>query len=554
MTPLPQWPTWPLTNDLRQTALVGTIRDEALDAEAGDFTATIAPGDGTTVSGLVEEMGPGLFGVYLTGHPYSQQGFYAVTASVTGPGGLAPSSAWSDVQVGRLHAGQLASLTVTSIDTNDPEALASDYSATVHWGDGTSSAGAVSGSGGVFAVTADHTYGASGMLGLFNPVLVTLSRPGVPTVTVSDSVVVVSPRLTAQAEQVWTDAAGLAAGVTLGYFEVASTSLGASHYAASVDWGDGSVASSATVQAVTPGLFRVVASHAYELTGWHRPTVTVSRVAGGMATPALRFGGGLFVRAAPPPAPEVRHRLTDVLESVRILPITDILLRSLRTDLNGVAFRLDGGKEAPLSVRETRALLEIGEKLAERDRRRAGQTDRNKITLDAAVTKLLPYADAAGFAAYLRKPATTKTMGKGVQAQVIKAIADLDDDDMGVRVGAFNTLQALGEKTPITSEIFDALDSPSLEVRRRAKELLTHLYQFDKAGMTRYERHLMEVVIRERFAPAVQMFIYRRVEVGGTDHQVSNVARYFSDNGSLPSSRHMDVSWDTILQPPPPPP
>ena len=52
--------------------------------------------------------------------------------------------------------------TVATFADPDPTTTSTDYTATVNWGDGTSSAGTISGSGGNFTVTGGHTYGVAG--------------------------------------------------------------------------------------------------------------------------------------------------------------------------------------------------------------------------------------------------------------------------------------------------------------------------------------------------------------------------------------------------------
>src|SRR6266576_2511539 len=52
--------------------------------------------------------------------------------------------------------------TVATFTDPDSSATASEYSATIEWGDGTSSSGTVSGSGGSFSVSGGHTYADEG--------------------------------------------------------------------------------------------------------------------------------------------------------------------------------------------------------------------------------------------------------------------------------------------------------------------------------------------------------------------------------------------------------
>src|SRR5262249_21715957 len=140
---------------------------------ASDFTATIDWGDGTTTPGTVTGDG---FGNYTVSgsHAYADEGSF--TASVTladDAPGTATAMVTNQVTVteadtlipagttiagteGFLFSGQVASFTNTGFPGNP----ASDFTATIDWGDGTTSAGTVGGGGGTYFVTGDHTYQA----------------------------------------------------------------------------------------------------------------------------------------------------------------------------------------------------------------------------------------------------------------------------------------------------------------------------------------------------------------------------------------------------------
>src|SRR5438309_448047 len=60
---------------------------------------------------------------------------------------------------------------VATASDADPASTGSEYEATIEWGDGSTSAGTVSGSGGSFSVSGSHTYAEEGS----NPVKVTLT-------------------------------------------------------------------------------------------------------------------------------------------------------------------------------------------------------------------------------------------------------------------------------------------------------------------------------------------------------------------------------------------
>jgi hypothetical protein len=162
----------------------------------------------------------------------------------------------------------------------DPTADASGYSATVTWGDGTSSAEVVSGSAGAFTVIASHDYAIDSVSQFSASYQVTgvLSHPGAMDVSASDVVKVVRPQGAEQAQNLLSDEAGVVAYQTLALFEAPTVTDPAAEFTATVDWGDGSAPdTSPVVEKDSAGLFRVVGGHAYSEEGTFPVIVTVSQ-------------------------------------------------------------------------------------------------------------------------------------------------------------------------------------------------------------------------------------------------------------------------------------
>ena len=86
------------------------------------------------------------------------------------------------------NPGQSFSGTVASFTDTDSSTTVGDLTATINWGDGTTTAGIVSGSAGAFAVSGTHTYAGAGQ----DAVTVTLSddAPGTATATANSIAVV----------------------------------------------------------------------------------------------------------------------------------------------------------------------------------------------------------------------------------------------------------------------------------------------------------------------------------------------------------------------------
>jgi hypothetical protein len=150
-------------------ATVATFTDANPNATASDFAAAINWGDGTTSTGTISANGNGGFAV--TGvHTYVDEGKYTVGVKITDDGGSTANTtstatvADADVQTGQgtnlaANVNQLlANVVVASFKDTYVGNVASDFTATINWGDGTSTAGAVSGGNGAFTVSGSHAY------------------------------------------------------------------------------------------------------------------------------------------------------------------------------------------------------------------------------------------------------------------------------------------------------------------------------------------------------------------------------------------------------------
>src|SRR5205823_14171442 len=137
--------------------VVATFTDTNPDAAASDFTSSVDWGDGTQSQGTVQKV-QGRFQI-LGGHTYSRVRSFPVSVTIhhldksgapNGATATAPSQAHVidaaltgapnpiTAVVGVPFAGPVASFS----DPN-PFAVASDFTATISWGDGTTSAGTI---------------------------------------------------------------------------------------------------------------------------------------------------------------------------------------------------------------------------------------------------------------------------------------------------------------------------------------------------------------------------------------------------------------------------
>src|SRR5262249_30715654 len=150
---------------------VATFTDTFIGQVASDLDATIAWGDGSTSAGTVSG-GSGSFTV-VGSHTYATGGNYTFNVRVADdPPGTAAVNANGTATIN--FAGQMVLTSATEgtavpngtpvatfIDSNGGD-TAADFTATIKWGDGTTSAGTVSGGAGAFTVSGGHTYADEG--------------------------------------------------------------------------------------------------------------------------------------------------------------------------------------------------------------------------------------------------------------------------------------------------------------------------------------------------------------------------------------------------------
>ena len=147
------------------SGVVASFTHAEVGATAADFTATIDWGDGSPVStGTVTAAGSGF--TVSGSHTYADEGSYKVTVNVVDrDGSTGTATGTATIADAPLTAGLIkascssvpCAVTFAFIDGN-PGATVADFTATINWGDGTSSAGVVTASGGGFLVSGSHRY------------------------------------------------------------------------------------------------------------------------------------------------------------------------------------------------------------------------------------------------------------------------------------------------------------------------------------------------------------------------------------------------------------
>ncbi|MGA2501594.1 MAG: hypothetical protein ABSH20_27960, partial [Tepidisphaeraceae bacterium] len=267
---------------------VATFDDSDPSAVAGAITATIHWGDGNVSTGLVVENSPGSFTVGGS-NTYLSGGNDTVTINVSDSSGDA-GSAHESVTISSATLSEVNAATdltaIAGIALNNVQVAifadsggvqpAAYYSATVAWGDGATTPGAVSISNGQIVVTASHTYQTAGG---YQPV-VTLNDPvssatAAPGATISNPLSV-TPAAAIGAKQ------GVSFTTTVASVIDANPGETAGQIGALIKWGDGNTTSGSVSGA--NGSFSVSGTHTYALSGGYTITVTVTDSGGNSAS------------------------------------------------------------------------------------------------------------------------------------------------------------------------------------------------------------------------------------------------------------------------------
>jgi hypothetical protein len=273
------------------SSIVATFSDPNALASASDFTATIDWGDGSATDvATVASDGNGGFNVTAPAHTYLHAGGKTATVVITGAGGgTATVTPAVIVANAALNAtGQAVSATegtstgsvlVANFTDANASASAGDFSATIDWGDGVTSAGSIASDGlGGFNVSGVHTYGHAGS----KPVAVTIHGAGGGTASASSTATIANAALTAS-NSTFNATEGAIVTAVVGHFTDANGAAGASDFTASINWGDGTAPTAGTVVANLGGGFDIVGTHTYAEEGTYTATTTATGLGGGTA-------------------------------------------------------------------------------------------------------------------------------------------------------------------------------------------------------------------------------------------------------------------------------
>jgi hypothetical protein len=255
---------------------------------AGPYTATIAWGDGQTSPGSISI--PNANSVSGS-HTYSEEGAYAVSVTATDSTGATASGSTStrvaDAALTVSGASVAAvegagfSGTLAFFTDADPSGSLTDYTATINWGDQTSSAGTITANGGGgFVVSGSHVYLEEGTY----PVTVAVSDAGGASATVNSTAGVTDAGIALTGATQFNEHHRTNFTATLATLTDADPGGITTDYTGQVNWGDGTTSvcpsGSCSITLRTSGGFTVTGSHNYQHNNTYTVTITLTDAGG----------------------------------------------------------------------------------------------------------------------------------------------------------------------------------------------------------------------------------------------------------------------------------
>jgi len=174
--------------------------------------------------------------------------------------------------ISAVEGNDTATVTVATFTTSDLNSQASDFTATVNWGDGTSDEGTVQGGGGSFTVTDDHVYAEQGNYS----VSVAISEDNGAAATATTTATVSDAPLTITGGFELGAIVNQSSSLTLAAFTDGNPYSQASDFTATIDWGDGTAPTQVSVSPAVNGLYQITGQHTYTADGSYTATITLA--------------------------------------------------------------------------------------------------------------------------------------------------------------------------------------------------------------------------------------------------------------------------------------
>jgi PhoPQ-activated pathogenicity-related protein len=268
------------------TGLVARFKDGDPHGSIGDYTASIDWGDGNTSTGTISVDKAGGFDV-VGGNTYAIDGTFTVVVTIIDQAGGVGNHTivqTTAVVVGVPLTSVGQALTATEgistgavipvvVSAANPTAVATDFTGTIDWGDGTPASPAtfVDNGNGTFQVVGTHTFAEEGVYAVTAQVtdLDGNQTSAVGSFTVGDAPLVLTPL------KVALSARGTALNVLVATFQDLGGVDPATTYGAQISWGDNTPPTAGTVT-LANGTYRLTGSHIYTVLGNFPVTVTVT--------------------------------------------------------------------------------------------------------------------------------------------------------------------------------------------------------------------------------------------------------------------------------------
>jgi hypothetical protein len=277
------------TEDSSFSGVVASFTDADPNATAGNYRVLVDWGDNSTSGGTVAAGPSGGF-VVNASHTYAEEGTYAVTVSVVdlSGGSSAATSTTAAVADAPIYVsasapvyaqeGTAVSGAVAFLDDADFNAPLSDYTVTINWGDGTTSAGTVTNGAVIgYEVDGSHVYAEEGTYSIS----VTVADVGGSTSTAVNTAFATDAPLMAMGQD-GTATAGVAFSGVVATFSDANPNADVGDFSATIGWGDGTT-TPATVRPSQGGGFEVVLDHTFASPGTVPLSITINDGGGAFA-------------------------------------------------------------------------------------------------------------------------------------------------------------------------------------------------------------------------------------------------------------------------------
>lgn len=307
------------------------------DVNLSNLTAEIRWGDGTESVGSVSTKKSSLTYINATAHTYVVAGTYSVSAVILGDSNAgSPLLILSNLTTQTVtdHAltgtaltfsaftNEATSLEVATFTDADPNAKFDNYTATINWGNGTTTSGTVvlDPAGGKFDVYGIAPYTAAGT----KSVAVTVTDNGGSTASITSTANITANPFSVSAANP-SGAAGTPISGTVATFTDTKPGASASTLQATISWGDGTTSVGTIAAGTSAGTYVVSASHSYSLGGSYPVSVQVSDTTGAVGAEtgtATVSGAGLTVTATSVSATETQSFNGSVATFVCPDPIT----------------------------------------------------------------------------------------------------------------------------------------------------------------------------------------------------------------------------------------